>query len=99
MDKLPLKITFHPSNLHCWDRLDDVCLDEALAPLELVAASSCGPEKSYTLPDHAHQYDGSRTTSLHLQGGGMTSSPSVLWVPTDGSHDLRDPFDMHDRSC
>jgi hypothetical protein len=55
--------------------------------------------KSYTLPDHVLQYDGSRTTFLCRQGDGMVSSPSDLRVATGDSfdtHGLHDLCDLHD---
>jgi hypothetical protein len=68
----------------------------ALVPPVLVVASSCDPEKFCTPPDHVLRYDRSHITSLRQQGDGMVSSPSNLRVAASDSHDIRDPYDLHD---
>jgi hypothetical protein len=46
----------------------------------LVAAFFYDPEKFYTLPDHVHRYDGSRTTFLRPGGAGRVAFPSDLRI-------------------
>jgi hypothetical protein len=62
-------------------------------PLE-VLASSYDPEKSCTPPDHVLWCDESRTTSLHHQGDGTTSSPSTLWAAVGNLCGFHDPHDL-----
>jgi hypothetical protein len=65
----------------------------------LVVASSCDPEKFYTLPDNVLMYDGSRTTSLHHQGDGKASSLYDPRTATGDSRDIHGLCDLLNQSC
>jgi hypothetical protein len=79
------------------EQLNDVLLDGVSGtPVLLVVASSCSPEKFYTLLDHVLWYDGSRTTSLRQQGDRTVSSPSDLQIAAGDSLDIRDLHDLSD---
>jgi hypothetical protein len=68
----------------------------ALVPHEAVT-SSCDLVKSCTPPDHVLRYNESRTTSLHHQGDGTTSSPSAPWATVGDFCDFSGFHDTHDQ--
>jgi hypothetical protein len=69
----------------------DVRPDGVPEPLVLqVVASSCDLEKFCTLSDRVLRYDGSRTTFLHRQGDGNTSSLSNPRTTVRDSRSLHD---------
>jgi hypothetical protein len=68
-------------------------------PALLVVTSFCDSKKFFTLSDHVHRYDGSRTTSLHYWGVGRVSSPSDMRIISRGTYDLRGSSDLVGQWC
>jgi hypothetical protein len=60
----------------------------------LVAAFFCDSKKFCTLSDHAHRYNGSRTTFLRYRGVGRVTFPSDLRIVFRGTDVLHGPSDL-----